>query len=91
MSVTFNQFQKELRDRGIDPKIGYFLSMIFEQQLEVGKQVDMCAKVLSELANTVGNVVELHNSTQSRLQELNKAVYGHVEGVTVTSEPGKGN
>lgn len=90
MSVTFNQFQKELRDRNIDPQVAYMLSVIYEQHIEVLKQVDAMANVISSLADTVGNVVELHHTTQDRLQGLNKMMTGSVDGVTVSTEPGKG-
>ncbi len=90
-SLTFNQFQKELRDRGIDPKIGYMLSIVYEQQIEVNKQVMECMNVLTQLADTVGNVVELHAHTQEGLRALHKSVTGEVDGVHVSTEPGKGN
>lgn len=90
-NLTFNQFQKELRNRNIDPNTAYMLSVVYEQHIEVLKQVDACMNILNALAETVGNVVQLHESTQGRLQALNKMVTGEVEGVTVTTEPGKGN
>lgn len=91
MSLTFNQFQKELRNRNIDPQVAYCLSIIYEQQVEVIKQVDAIANIVNSLADTVGNVVQLHEITTGRLQELNKMMTGEVHGVHVTTEPGKGN
>lgn len=89
--ITHNQFQKALRDRGIDPQIAYMMSILFEACQEALKQTDMNATVLTSLADTVGKVVELHHHTQEGLKDLNRLVSGHVDGVTVTTEPGKGN
>lgn len=90
-NLTFNQFQKELRNRNIDPSTAYMLSVVYEQHVEVLKQVDAMASIINSLADTVGNVVNLHSVTTDRLQALNKMVTGEVEGVTVSTEPGKGN
>lgn len=91
MSMTFMAFQKELQNRGIDGQTAYMLSLIYEQHIEVVKQVDAMATIIDALANTVGNVVELHRTTADRLVALKKMMTGEVDGVFVTSEPGKGN
>lgn len=91
MSMTHNQFQKELRDWGMDKQQAYFFSLLFEAFQENSNQVEQAMRVLNGLADTVGRVVELHKHTQDGLKELNKLVSGHTEGVSVTTEPGKGN
>lgn len=92
MSLTFNQFQKELQKRNIDPQLAYMLSVVFEQQVETAKQMDMCAKVIEELVKTVANFATLHEATQGRVQDLVKELDGdRTPGVHVTTEPGKGN
>lgn len=91
MSMTFNQFQKELRNRNIDPQVAYFMSVLYEQHMEVLKQVDQMATIINSLADTVGNVVELHSVTKERVEMMNKRLGGDYDGVTVTTEPGKGN
>lgn len=91
MAYTHNQFQKELQSRGIDRQTAYMLSLLFEAFQENSAQVEQAMTVLNGLADTVGRVVELHHHTQEGLKTLNKLVSGHVDGVSVTTEPGKGN
>lgn len=91
MSLTFNQFQKQLRDQNIDARTAYFLSLMFEQHVEVLKQVDQMANIINSLADTVGNVVELHQVTKERVETMNKRLGGDYDGVSVSTEPGKGN
>ena len=91
MSMSFNQFQKKLHEMGMPKEHAYFYSLLFEAFQENSKQVEQAMAVLNGLADTVGRVVELHHHTQDNLRELNKMVSGHVEGVSVTTEPGKGN
>lgn len=91
MSLTFNQFQKQLRDQNIDPRTAYFLSLMYEQHVEVLKQVDQMATIINSLADTVGGVVELHAVTKERVETMNKRLGGIYDGVSVTTEPGKGH
>lgn len=91
MSLTFNQFQRKLHESGMPKEHVYFYSLLFEAFQENSKQVEQAMNVLNGLADTVGRVVELHHHTQANLKELNRMVSGHVDGVSVTTEPGKGN
>lgn len=91
MSMTFNQFNKELQNRGIDKQTAYMLSVLFEAQLEQGKQLDACASILQGLVRTVEQFTALHEATQGKMTQLIKDMTGEVEGVTVSTEPGKGN
>lgn len=91
MSYSHQQFQRELQNRGIDKQTAYMLSLLFEAFQENSRQVEAAMTVLNGLADTVGRVVELHHHTKEGLKELNKLVSGHVDGVSVTTEPGKGN
>lgn len=88
---TFNQFQKELRDRNIDRQTAYMLSVVYEQHIEVLKQVELMATILNSVVDTVASFAALHEATQGKVMDLNKMMTGEVEGVTVTTEPGKGN
>lgn len=92
MSLTFNQFQKELQKRGIEGHLAIVLTTMYEQVLEMGKQVDMCANTIASLADTVGNVVELHHVTQTRLGDLKQRMEGSVhseelDGISLRDEP----
>lgn len=84
-SLDFNGFQRLLQQRGIPENIAYVLTLLFERQQEVTKQVDMASKTMLELATTVGNVVELHAQTQQKIKDLSS--FGQDPLVSVKSEP----
>lgn len=87
MAKTFNEFQRELRNRGIEGHQAIMFTMMYEQILEMGKQLDMCAKIIGELVDTVGNTVELHKNTQSRMKDLHQRIAGEKDGVYLESVP----
>lgn len=89
--MSHQKFQQELRSRGIDGQVAYMMSLLFEACTEALKQTETNANVLNGIVDTVGNVVQLHHHTQQGLKELNAQVNGEVAGVTITTEPGKGN
>ena len=91
MSMTFNEFNRQLQNRNIDRQTAYMLAVLFEVQLEQGKQLDACASVLTQLVETVQQFTALHEATQGRLNQLRKDMTGEVEGVTVASEPYEGS
>lgn len=90
MSITFNEFQRELNKRISDPNVAYMLSLMFEMNQATLQQLNTCADVVNSLVETVGNVVELHHTTQHAVKQMNKKINGDVEGVHVSTEPGKG-
>jgi hypothetical protein len=87
MSMTFNEFNKQLRNRNIDPQTAYMLAVLFEVQLEQGKQLDACASILQGLVKTVEAFVSLNETTQQKMLQLRRDLTGEVDGVTVASEP----
>ena len=70
MSMTFNQFKKQLTDRNIEPHTAIMLATVYEQVLEMAKQIDMMSNIVGSLADTVGNVVELHSVTQGHVKDM---------------------
>lgn len=87
MSMTFQEFNRQLQNRNIDKQTAYMLAVLFEVQIEQGKQLDACATILTSLVETVQRFTALHEATQGRLNQLKKDLTGEVEGVTVASEP----
>jgi hypothetical protein len=81
--MTFNQFQKELRDLGIDGKDAYVFTMIYELLIEIENQLGMCARIVDSLANTMAKFVELNESQQRDIKLLMRA--GRPDGVEVAS------
>ena len=70
--MTFNQFQRELQERGIDPKVAYMLTVIYEQVMEQGKRIDDCASVLLNMAHTVRGLTGLNEQTAERLRRIER-------------------
>jgi hypothetical protein len=74
MSLTFNQFQVELRKRGIDGNIAVVLTQMYEQQRESIEQLDQAMKILVALTETVQNFVALNESMGGQLAQLRQRV-----------------
>lgn len=95
MSMSFNQFTKELRDRGVDPRVAYFLSILYERQIDLGKQMEECAKICETLADATSKMLVMSQADQKHLSALIRQVNGHkADGVDihtehVTNDPGK--
>jgi len=70
MSMTFNQFQMELRKRGIEGHQAIMLSTIYEQVLEMAKQLDMMANIINGVVETVQNFADLHEATQGQVNDM---------------------
>jgi hypothetical protein len=89
MTMNFNQFQKTLRDRGIDGPMAVILTMMYEQILENAKQLDACASVLIKVTDTVQNVVGLHEHLKAGIDDT-RARLGikddEVQSVPLTDE-----
>lgn len=76
-------FQKQLQNRNIPQQEAYMFAMIYEQMIEMSKQLDLAATVVGQLVNTVNNFVALHESTQGQVKELMRR--GRPDGVEVES------
>jgi hypothetical protein len=73
MSLTFNEFQRELQKREIPDNIAYVLTMMYEQVVEVSKQGDAAARIMLELAKTMENLTLLHHDTQRKVFEFKRS------------------
>lgn len=87
MGMDWMEFNRELQNRVSDPGLRYMLGMMYERQLDMAKQLDMCASVITGLVETVNNFVALNEAFDGRLKELNKHVRGEVDGVSLSSVP----
>jgi hypothetical protein len=83
----FNSFQRVLRNRNIEGPIAVVLTEMYVQQLDMAKQLDMCASLISNLVETVSNFTELHSATQGRVQDLMREIRGgDVRSEAITDE-----
>jgi len=83
MSLTFNQFQVELRRRGIKEQEAYLFTLIYERLIETEKLVMMNAHVLEELTNSVASFVQISEGMQKELRLVRRG--GVPDGVDVES------
>lgn len=90
--ATFNEFQRELQKRGIDPQNAYMFTLIYERLIQTEKMVTEAMTVLEALANSVKGVVDLHESTQKRVQDLIRGQHANDALVgSVAFDPDKDN
>jgi hypothetical protein len=68
--MTFNEFQRELINRGIEPNTAYMLTLIYEQTAAMSKRVDDCASVLLHMAKTIEQLTELNADTRAQLARV---------------------
>lgn len=80
---TFNQFQKELRDLGIEGKEAYVFTMIYERLIETENQLTTCARLISEMATSMEGFVRLNETQQRNVRMLLRG--GRPDGVEVES------
>lgn len=85
--LTFNQFQVELKKRGIEGHLAVMLTTMYEQQRECAEQLGQAMTILLALTQTVENFVGLNEAMSGRLADLTKRVAGEVDGVDLSSIP----
>lgn len=85
--VDWNEFNRQLQNRVSDPGTRYCLGIVYERLLDITKQVDMCATVVTAMAETMNNFVAMNEAFDERLKMLNKHVKGEVDGVELSSVP----
>ena len=70
MPMGFNEFQRELSNRGIDGSIAIVLTMMWEQILELTKQGDDGAKIMLQMAESMQNVVGMHEHLKDGIDAM---------------------
>lgn len=85
--MDWNSFNRELQNRVSDPGTRYCLGIVYERLLDISKQVDAAASVVSEMANMMQNFVAFSEVQDARLKDLHKAISGKMDGVSLESVP----
>jgi len=90
--MTFNEFQRELQKRNIDPKTAYIFTMVYERLAEVAQQQEELTNLMVTLANAVETITKMAQCDQTLLHTLSKraGLLGKTPGVnvsTVANEP----
>lgn len=84
---SFNEFQRLLKEHGIEGKLALVMTEMYEFMTELNRQQDEHLKITVSLASTVENFVSLNEAMEGKLQGLNRLVSGKVDGVSVSSTP----
>jgi hypothetical protein len=83
MTLTFNQFQKELRQMNVDGKTAYFLTMIYERLIDTENQLMTCARLVESMADSMQGFVELNEAQQREMRKVLRG--GRPDGIEVES------
>lgn len=70
MALSYNEFQRQLQNRGIEPRLAYFFSLIWERLLELAKQGDEGAEIMLQMANSMQGLVQLSEADRARAQRI---------------------
>lgn len=81
--TTFNQFQKELQNRGIDPQTAYMFTLVYERLIQVAQEVQQCSRITLEVVESLQGVVALNEELHKRLNQVAKGMF--VDGINVES------
>lgn len=81
--MQFNQFQKELQKRNIDPQIAYMFTLVYERLIETSRELTTCTNLLAELANSVSGFVQLNVMQQDQIKHLLR--HGRPDGIEIES------
>lgn len=82
-SLTFNEFQRELRKRDVPPHTAYMLTLLYERLAEVMKSQEELAKVSMELALNMSGLAHLNEINTKRMERLSRGL--REDGVDIAS------
>lgn len=69
-SATFNEFQRELNKRNIDPQTTYMLTLLYERFGQVLKEQEEMAKMMVEFANQLAAFVNLNEAQKKHIMAI---------------------
>jgi hypothetical protein len=85
--MDWNEYNRELQNRISDPNMRYMLGLQYERLLDMAKQIDANNEILLAIVNTIQNLVGLNEALEGKMQNLNKIIRGHTDGVELESVP----
>ena len=85
--MDWNSFNRELQNRVSDPGVRYIMGLIYERLLDIAKQVDQNNELLLAFAETMKSLIEVNEHADAKIRNLQKAVSGQHDGVSVESVP----
>lgn len=81
--ASFNEFQRELQKRNIDPQSAYMFTLIYERLAHMANEIEQTAKAVLAIANTVSGFVQLNEAMEKKLQHVARGM--GADGIDVRS------
>jgi len=81
--MQYNEFNRRLEKCHLDQDTKYLLAHLFETQIEINRQLDVCASLIAGLVQSTEQFVALHESTQGKVKQMME--HGRTPGVEVHS------
>lgn len=85
--MDWNEFNRQLQNRVSDPGVRYCLGIVYERLLDVCKQMDAAAEVVSECASMMQTFAAFSEAQDYKLKQLRNIIQARMDGVSVESEP----
>jgi len=82
---TFNEFQRELRNRNIDGQTAFMFTVVYEQMRDQQKQLEAATKIVAEMAQNMALFIDAAASQERAIKKLQKEVRGEDDGISVKS------
>lgn len=72
MTMTFNEFQRELKKRLNDPQQAYLFSLMYEYLIALNQQLDELAALTLNLTEQQQRFVEFNTTLEGQLKNLRR-------------------
>lgn len=84
---TFNEFQRELTNRHIDPQVAYMMTAMYERMTESAEQIDQMATLLSLFSDQLARFAQLRAMDVQDIEKIKAkaGVIGKTPGIDVQS------
>lgn len=83
MSLSFNEFQRELQRRNIPDNVAYMLTLIYERLVQLAQEGNQQSKIVLSLATSLQAVVDITEADRKNIKALARG--GIPDGVDVHS------
>lgn len=81
--TTFNEFQRELQKRNIDPQSAYMFTLVYERLIETQRELTTCTRLLSQMTDSMAGFVQLNEMQQGQIKQLLR--HGRPDGIEIES------
>lgn len=86
--ATFNEFQRELQKRNIDPNTAYMFTLVYERLAHVMKEHEQFAKALMQIAVNLQDFVTVREQDRALIERVMKGQREPgVDVVSVANDP----